>query len=47
MSERTTTQDRKWSRDEVTELLKKQVQACVEQQQRKGLVSWTPLIELK
>jgi len=47
MNERITTQDRKWSRDEVTELLKAQILKCVEQQQRGKLVSWTELIELK
>jgi len=47
MQNRITQQDRKWTRDEVTELLKQQIQACVDQQQRKGLVSWTELIPLK
>ena len=33
--------------DEVTELLKAQIQACVKQQQSGKLVSWTELIKLK
>ena len=40
-------QDRTWSREQVTELLKAQVQACVKQQQSGKLVSWTELIEIK
>ena len=40
-------QERKYTKSEVTELLKKQVQACVEQKQSGKLVSWTELIEVK
>ena len=44
---RIATQDRTWTRDQVTELLKAQVQACVKQQQSGKLVSWTELVEIK
>jgi len=40
-------QERKYTKSEVTELLKQQVQACVEQKQSGKLVSWTELIEIK
>jgi len=46
-TKRIATQDRKWSREQVTELLKAQIKACVKQQQSGKLVSWTKLVEIK
>jgi hypothetical protein len=40
-------QERKYTKSEVTELLRKQIQACVIQKQSGKLVSWTELIEVK
>ena len=40
-------QERKYTKSEVTELLKQQIRACVEQKQSGKLVSWTELIEIK